>query len=62
MGRDGAIYFVDGTVVRKILDGIISTVVGSHTLVGPTRLPKCTHTMSFDQVRTTSVLVWFILL
>ncbi|XP_038057022.1 teneurin-3-like isoform X1 [Patiria miniata] len=51
VGRDGTIYFVDGTVVRKIQDGIITTVVGSHTWVGPTRLPKCSDSMSFDQVK-----------
>ncbi|XP_022084804.1 teneurin-3-like isoform X2 [Acanthaster planci] len=51
VSRDGTIFFVDGTVVRKIQDGVISTVVGSHTWVGPTRLPKCSDTMSFDQVK-----------
>ena len=51
VGRDGTVYFVDGTIIRKIKDGIISTVVGSHSQIGPARLPKCSDSMSFDQVK-----------
>ncbi|CAF93826.1 unnamed protein product, partial [Tetraodon nigroviridis] len=49
--RNGLIYFVDGTMIRKVdLNGIISTVLGSHDLTSARPL-TCDTSMHVRQVR-----------
>ncbi|TNM86187.1 hypothetical protein fugu_008458, partial [Takifugu bimaculatus] len=49
--RNGLIYFVDGTMIRKVdLNGIISTVLGSHDLTSARPL-TCDTSMHIRQVR-----------
>lgn len=48
--RNGLIYFVDGTMIRKVdLNGIISTVIGSHDLTSARPL-TCDTSMHIRQV------------
>lgn len=48
--RNGLIYFVDGTMIRKVdLNGIISTVLGSHDLTSARPL-TCDTSMHIRQV------------
>lgn len=53
VGKDGTVYFVDGTVIRKITtDGTIHAFLGTPGIQGPLRLPQCRGTMAFSQVST----------
>ncbi|XP_072171357.1 teneurin-3-like [Diadema setosum] len=52
VSKDGTVYLVDGTSIRKITtDGIIRSFLGTPGIQGPLRLPRCRGTMSFDQVK-----------
>ncbi|XP_030836336.1 teneurin-3-like isoform X2 [Strongylocentrotus purpuratus] len=52
VGKDGTVYFVDGTVIRKITtDGTIHAFLGTPGIQGPLRLPQCRGTMAFSQVK-----------
>lgn len=50
--RNGLIYFVDGTVIRKVdQNGIISTLLGSNDLASARPL-SCDSVMDVHQVKT----------
>ncbi len=52
INKDGTIYFVDGSVIRMITkDGSINTFLGTPSVIGPARVPRCLTTMSIDKVK-----------
>ena len=51
VSKDGTIYFVDGTVIRQVKkDGSISTFLGTPSVIGSSRVPRCLTTMPIDKV------------
>ncbi|XP_033098929.1 teneurin-3-like isoform X2 [Anneissia japonica] len=51
VANDGSVYFVDGNIIRMISpDGVISTHLGSHSLLTAPRAFACDRSMSFEEV------------
>lgn len=55
VGKNGLIYFVDGTTIRKVdQNGIISTFLGSNDLTSARPL-TCDNSMDINQVTSTQM-------